>query len=39
MDDDERYEAECQKARAAASVFDRDVLRPQYAAFFEQLRS
>jgi len=34
MDDDALYRAESRKAQAASAAFDRDVLRPQYDAFF-----
>lgn len=34
MDDEALYQEESAKARAAATVYDRDVLRPQYDAFF-----
>ena len=34
MDDEDLYRAESAKARAAATAYNRDALRPQYDAFF-----
>ena len=37
MDDDDVYRAESRKAREAATAYERDSLRPQYAAFFREV--